>query len=403
MKKHSFLTLFVAAALLAGCSDNSNEPATIYNSGLLSNVPILLMGDGNFSTSVTTRTGVDSVMGLGEQVGIFCVAREKTGITGSAEAKNVNWSTVVSTDPENYGYTTNGIYWSNVRCRTVRNNNIKADTVDLQPVNSEDYIWYYPVTNWYGYDFYGYYPYQSSYTHTSDSITADFTIDGTNDILWGRSDTISGDKYAYSAHYFNTHTQSAAHMKFNHALTRFQFYIVAAKNKEGSYNDVKALCVKEIRMIKVHTTLRMTVANRVNRLMSGTIYPSPSQDITATLKLKDAAGNEVSQNPVPFATKTDKQGKEIADTVRVGDCLMVCPNAKAYYMGIGLCDRNNPDKEYWSEKNITISMTSNGRFLKNTVYKIYISVSGVSGVNLNASLQDWDESVNDGFLNFTLE
>lgn len=403
MKERILLLLLAVSSILVGCSDSDSDS---FGAGFEqpSDTPILLSAEGSFDADITvknqapaTRASVDEISQLGK-VGVFCLAGKKTNINGSDLAQDPNWS--VALDPNNYATTTHGTYWSNLAC------SVNAATGRLSVDAGQDHVWYYPITSWYAYDFYGYHPYQNDYTVTQNNgnyqITVDFKIDGTQDILWGRSD-IKEDAYAYSARYFRNSTDTVAHMNFKHKLTQFQFYLVPQKkteSTESTFNGIRNLSVKQITMHRVATNLRMTLAESNNITATDcVIEPVPNDEQLEDVILKERNGD---LNPVPFQTKTEN-GVEVADTVRIGDCIMVCPAVKEHYMSMVICKTDDPTSEYHSEKEMTIKL-SNGQFFESgKIYKIYIKASGVTEIALSATVEDWVDADADDNLNFDID
>lgn len=400
MKERILLLIFVISAVLVGCSESDSGSAPLFERP--SDKRILLNCNTTFKAEVSTRASIDTISEL-DRVGIFCLARQKTNINGSSEAPDPNWSVLIDTSSVRYGYTTNGIYWPNIACNVIHDTTSRAR---LEVEEGQAYVWYYPITSWYGYDFYGYHPYQAGFSHTEDSVTVDFETDGTQDILWGRSD-IKSESYAYSARYFRSSKDSVVHMKFKHCLTQFQFYIIPAKSPDKadpnltSFNDIKSMSVKEIRMLDTYSHLRMTVANKYDEAMVGRVYPIDYYS-TVDMTLKDTFGVEVAEKPVPFKTQF-VDGEEIADTMRVGECIMVCSNQPRHYMSMVLCNTDNPDREYHSEKRMVIAQSDGSEFLPGYIYKIYIKASGVTEISLDATVEKWIEAPADDNLNFEID
>ena len=394
MKEKIYLLLVViASSFLAGCNDS--DSLSIKGESL-SETPILLQSDNKFF-SVTTRASIDSIQEI-SSLGIFCVAREKTGINGSNEAREVNWMQILENTTERYGFTTHGIYWNNVKFRP-------GETVDgrteLQPVEGEEFVPFYPITNWYGYDFYGYYPYKSSYNQAKDSLAVDFTIDGTTDVIWGRSNKVA-DPYAYSARYIKSIGNKKVPMTLKHCTTQFRFFLLPAADGEGKVaqpEKVKNLSLKEIKMLDVHPNIRMTLAKLDDEENVGTVYPKGSA--TTEFILKDKAGNAVADAPV--AVPYNMVGEEMmSDTVRIGDCIMACPGQTEYFMSMCMCDTDNPENEYRSEKRISIKTSDSSKFKPGYIYNIYIAVNGVTFVSMDATLQEWTNADDDPSLKFEI-
>lgn len=409
MKKISIVSL-VVALLLSGCNKENIDLSKTENLFIESedDIRYIKLG-GQAETFVSTRATIESLDEMG-QMGIFCLAARKTDVKNADEAKNIDWNQVVSNNVESYGTTTNGIYWGNVCCETIN----YGGTYAIEPTSDATYYPYYPMTSWFGYDFYGYHPYSNTYSRTSDSVYVDMTIDGTQDVIWGRSEIPNfgeltsnielQDKLSkcyYSARYFRNHPQDveAAHMKFEHKLTRFRFFVYPGANKEGAedklYDEAAALCIKEIRLNKVEDKLRLVVADRSGRNRSGELYSSNRNTTSFYLHHKD--GSMLSDRPVDIPVKRDLYGVASPDTTQVGDCIMALPGHTAYYMSVVLADVADHSKTYSSEKNITIALNTakNRVFEAGKTYNVYLRVAGVTMIGITAELEDWDPNGED--------
>ena len=238
---------------------------------------------------------------------------------------------------------------------------LDAETDYLVKDNANIPLWYYPITSWYAYDFYGYHPYQedgfekTQYATGKYRITVDFEIDGTKDILWGRSAIIAGNNYAYSAKYFRTSGQDAAHMTFYHKLAQFRFFLVPTKDQEAEddgFGGIAGLYLKKVTMHSVATKVQMLLADsdqgNQGNVGNVTAISAKNQDIP----LKDENGVEFEK--VPFETVLSADGVVTGRKVRVGDCIMLCPFDNEYLMSIVLCDDDG--NEYHSEKKMSISL-----------------------------------------------
>lgn len=409
MRKISIVTL-AAALLLSGCNKENLEFNDVENLFIESegDVRFIKLG-GRTDAAVTTRASVESLDEIG-QVGIFCLAARKTDVKNAEEAKAIDWNQIVSTNPELYGTTTNGIYWGNVCCDVVNN----GGTYAIEPTDAATYYPYYPMTSWFGYDFYGYHPFSNSYSKSTDSVYVDMVIDGTQDVIWGRSDIPNvaeltssielQDKLSkcyYSARYFRNHPQDveAAHMKFEHKLARFRFFVYPGANKESAedklYDEAAALCVKEIRLNKVEDKLRLVVADRSGRNRGGELYSNNRNVTSFYLHHKD--GSKLADRPIDVPVKEDSYGVTYPDTAQVGDCIMALPGHTAYYMSVVLADTADHSKTYSSEKNITISLNAakTKKFEAGKTYNVYLRVAGVTMIGVTAELEDWDPNGED--------
>ena len=406
MKERILLLIFAVSSILVGCTNDGSIDGPAMERP--SDVPILLDAKGSFDASASasqqapaTRASINDASELGE-LGIFMLAGKKTGINGSMGsegAQDIDWS--VTVDPgADYATTTNGVYWHNVKCT------LDAATDYLTNADDSNPIWYYPITSWYAYDFYGYHPYQEDvnpieqYATGKYRLTVDFDIDGTKDILWGRSDIIEGNDYAYSAKYFRTTGEDAAHMTFYHKLAQFRFYLVPTKDKEADddgFGGIEGLSLKSVTMHSVATKLQMLVAdsdpNNQGNVGNLTCISPKDQDIV----LRNEDGSQI--EPVPFEKVVGADGVVTGKKVRVGDCIMLCPFDTEYKMSIVLCD--DKGNEYHSEKKMSITLNDGSPLQPGKIYNININATGVTAIALNATVEDWVE-VDDDNLNFDI-
>lgn len=409
MNKISFAILTAALVLLSGCNKENSAINSAEDLFIESETDIRFIKLGGMA-SATTRASIESFDEMIDPMGVFCLAARKTDIKSASQAKDIDWSQIVSSNEEQYGTTTNGVYWGNVCCDVSNNSGYYT----IEPTQGSSCYDYYPMTSWFGYDFYGYHPYQNDYTPMADSVFVDITIDGTQDVIWGKSETPDfaaltdnaelQEKLAkcyYSARYFRNHPKNIedTHLKFEHLLTRFQFFVYPGADKENAsdkqYDEAAALCIKEICLNQVENNLRLIVADRSDNNRSGILY---SRDERASdgskFYLHHKDGAELAERPVNIPTKTDESGTLIPDTVKVGDCIMALPGHTAYYMSVVLADTANYDKTYASEKNITIALNAEHtrKFEAGKIYNVYLRVTGVTKIGITAELEGWEES-----------
>lgn len=405
MKERILLLIFVVSSILVGCTNDGSDNGPLVESP--SDVLVNLNAKGLFDVDVTegrktsaTRASVDNKYDLAP-VGIFMLAGKKTGINGSMGsegAQDIDWTVNVKPGAE-YATTTNGIYWNNMKCT------LDVTTDYLVKDNANYPLWYYPITSWYAYDFYGYHPYQENgfnvqeYDDGKYRVTVDFDIDGTKDILWGRSDIIEGNNYAYSAKYFRTSGEDAAHMTFYHKLSQFRFYLVPTKDNDAEddgFGGIEGLYLKKVTMHSVATKIQMLLADSDSGNQGDVGNMHPISDKDQDIPLRDKNGIEFA--PVPFETVV-VDGVVTGKKVRVGDCIMLCPFDTEYKMSIVLCDEDG--NEYHSEKKMSITLKDGSPFQPGKIYNININATGVTNIALNATVVDWQE-VDDDNLNFDI-
>lgn len=237
------------------------------------------------------------------------------------------------------------------------------------------------------------------------------TIDGTQDVIWGRSETPDfgalttnttlQDKLAgcyYSARYFRNHPQKVedVHMKFEHKLTQFRFFVYPGVSKEGTsdkkYDDATSLCVKELRLNDVAGNICLVVADRSGNNRGGVLSPIEGYP-TTDFYLHHEDGTLLADNPVNVVTK-EIDGVTVPDTTQLGGCIMALPGQTVYNMSVVLADKTNPDVIYPSERNITIALNAEQtkHFEPGKIYNIYLRVAGVTMIGITAELEGWEES-----------
>lgn len=377
MKKSLFLAM-AAVALLSGCSKDDGGIA-IDN------------GNGNEGGSVTVDP--DAVM---IQLGARGITSEATPQT---RASIDVWD---NTPVGIYGVAKAGVAaWAEADNSLILNNasgTIAKDATSVVFANNAKY--YYPMQNTYFYSFYGYSPYCGTGATDTDApinngttITKEFAMDGTKDILWGMAvatpsqSNVAGETATtydgYNAKFFRKTNATTPSITFKHALTRLKFAIV-----QGSgYETTQALKVTGISITNAPTTAVLTIADLAN-LEPATPQLVSGADKTAEYSLKDASGNPIAAVSVNDATTATSIGESImlpADAV----------DAEGRYSAkitLTAADGVFTDGTYTS--NVFIKLAS-GNFEAGKSYKINLTVYSLSEIKLEATLTPWDESAPD--------
>ena len=418
MKKISIATLAIALVLLSGCNkDNELSNSIDIELGNTTEMQLIKLGGSTGASSVKTRAAIESLdeMRADDRMGIFCLAGRKTDVKSAQTAALPNWgNAVLPPDDPNYAKSTNGRYWSNVCC------GVEYDGEDgkfrISPVAGQDYYRYYPITSLYGYDFYGYYPYQAEgVVYDEKYVTVDIAIDGDDDVIYGKSEQIDtctwfkeyagtalGNTLAqsyYSARFFRKHPlmYDDAHMKFEHKLARFRFFVYPGPDKEFAdsitYDGAQNLCVNGIKLCQQPTNLRLTVAHKTDATRNGAL--AKANEKLSDFSIRHKGGAPLSDAPVAIVTKK-VAGVVVPDTVQVGDCIMFLPGGNSHIMALDLIDKNTGEI-YPSEVNTTISFkeSTGKKFEAGKTYNVYLQVSGIKDVTITAELADWEESGED--------
>ena len=425
MKRISIVTLMAVLVLLPGCNkDNELNNSVDIDINNSTEVPIKL-GTYTGATSAMTRASIESLdemVGTADRVGVFCLAGRKTDVKSAQTAQPIDWLMPVYTDDQpdyvdKYGSSTNGRYWSNLCCEVkVIDGMHRIVPVQKGTENYKSYYAYYPITSVYGYDFYSYYPYQNDANvhYTKDSIYVDMTIGGKQDVIYGKSEDIDTcvskltsdydlqkilTASYYSARFFRKHPKEVdnAHIKLNHKLARFRFFVYPGPDYEygetKTYESAQQLCVQEIKINDVQKDLRLVVAHKSNKKRNGALYAKNSN--VADFHLYHKGGGLLEDAPVEISTK-EVNGITVPDTTQVGDCIMLLPGKSIHYMSVKLADKET-GYVYPSEADIAISFKNGSRktFEAGKTYNVYLQVSSIKNIGITAELADWEESGED--------
>lgn len=400
MRKTGITTAAAALVLLCGCTQQdmvSTFEMSDYRITLTSDNAV----DVNVSTSEggQTRASYDDITDghlSGDGIGIFCLPARKINPTAS----DINWFKNIEVNGGEVTYA-NGIYWDNVKFKVGDLHSTKNDKNyhKLEMVEDHDILEYYPLISNYGYDFYGYAPYQEgtlkddtdadNFGYAVEYMTVAFTIDGSHDIIYGRSKAPEGDlanrNDYYSARYFRQTSQaSAVEMDFEHKLTRLNFYVNPEPDGEGSYESVDQLAVKSIKLYNVVTHVNLYIADKTEHNRAGKLVVGKPKAVTDFISLRGTG----------WTTVTDKlldidHEQVVNDKLKVGEHLMVYPE-KQYEMEIILCDKDDHTKVFPARR-LTLALNGGAAFKPGYQYNINIGVSGPVAINLiSAQLIDWN-------------
>lgn len=325
-------------------------------------------------------------------LGVFCLAREKQYINNSAQ-DILWWNTGV--DP----------LWSATFCLLDNVESTKSGTT----ITWKDGVHrYYPFTQFYGYDFYAYYPYVSEDDEENtierkdegDNNVVEVTynnLDGKTDILWGRA--TSTDEYAYSAKYFRQAGKqtSVPSVQLDHMLTRLIFKVVPGESYVGSgdYTAAHQVWVAglQVKNVVKKATLLVADYNRDSaneygtNIVDGTDEPDrlvADYGVRHTVSLCGSDGEpfesvQVSDNPL--------------DEITLGESLLLYPEHK-YVLDFDLRDAegNQLVKDNPLELIYPRDDESDNVFKAGCQYIITIEVHGPKEIEVKAELTEWKDS-----------
>lgn len=258
---------------------------------------------------------------------------------------------------------------------------------------------YYPTGNWHKYAFYGYYPKQdaANIIYDNKSVSVMFEdLDGTTDIIYGKAEDLT-TPYAYSAYYFRQegNEDKVPTVAFAHKLMRLTFAIKpGGKDKEAA----KTMGVTKVEVVKVPTKGTLVLADKDAPANAG--YINFDWNTTADLALKaktDATGTGEGLEPEFTAYDGTNETKACwvkDDEVNIGQGIMIPvpdydtnPDYK-YQLKITLI---NKDGQVF-EPEYPMDLNTNGKeFAAGTSYKVTMTINGPKEIQLNATLEKWQE------------
>lgn len=388
MRISKTLTPLALAALLVACSSEENVSQDILTEEGMVEIKLSAGGSGS-----TTRGSIESdADGLFEAngLGIFMLATHKLNINPDEQA--ISWDPAVNEW---------AVWWNNVEANAVKD--VDHTNIDVTWPTGDKHRWY-PVGSWYSYRFYAYYPRvaDSEVTTTDGRRTVHYAnLDGTTDIIWGRSlgadmsDT--HEKYRYCARYFRQDGYGDKYptLALEHKLMRLQFCVkgVADPNKPGhEYDDANTMMVKSVTLEAVPASATLIVCDRPTNGtggdLAGTIEFDWSANATQNLNLRTNDG--------PFDPATSQVNND--DLIDIGDPIMLpVPDAKAVQAGfthfkvwVDLCDTSG--QVFPAERPIELQLDANKDFETGKTYRVVLQIAGPREVTLRATLQQWDDS-----------
>lgn len=363
-------------ALMSSCSSDSLDDAPSIDTSKVkvenSDVEIHLS-----TSSVRTRASVDSdedgSFSL-DSLGVFCLAKGDLNV--NPVELPINWSRYVSND-----------HWS-IWMDNVKSNAVKESNGTAIKWADPEAIYMYPTGNWHSYDFYAYYPYQPYTDVDGEVVSATISLDGTQDIIWGR--TSSEDPLAYSAKYFRSSAAQSPALSMSHRLMRITFSIVAGRDSTGSKDAAKTMGVKSLKLIDVPSQAKLIIADRHNPENDGKIEADWNWNLTQ-YDLKDPE-----DAPFPELDAEENLGYWVKDneqTLGQGFLLPVPEDGHTFRIHVVLQNKDGIVFDL-HEYPIDLALKDGFKFEAGKSYNVRITINGPEEIKLKASLRQW-EQVND--------
>jgi hypothetical protein len=364
-KKISIWGLAIAA-LFASCSNDDNVSGGNIDHNIgNSDVKIKLATGSGASTRASIESdefGTFEANGLG----IFCLAKGSLGVNPTELP--IDWTPGVEA--------TEYSVWMD---------NVESDAVYNEDTTSTDIVWtdgitrYYPTGNWHSYRFYGYYPYQSSINATATQRNVDFVIDGTQDIIWGKTD-VSDDSLAYCAKFFRDpiYKDVTPSITFKHKLMRFTFSTVPGVDGNGSIEPALKMGIESIAIKSVPTTANLIIADKANKENEGVITFDWNNNLS-DFTLLEADDQPLGADYWVQSTET-----------RIGGGILlpvpVDPNFR-YYVDVVLKDKSG--NIFQPEHPMEIRNSQ--EFEEGKSYNIRMTINGPKEIEVKATLNAWIE------------
>ena len=468
MNKSLYIMAFAVATLLTGCSTGdgaldleegipaAGQPGSIFTSATSnSEIPIQL----GFGSQSMTRSPLDSEVGTGlfetpsgQYLGVFGLAQQPQPIAepthpGPVDANSIDW--VANPDGLMTLMTLNHpasvtIVDAGSKLGTITTSTRVSEVRFRNPSTMDPQTYFYPMGGWYNYYFYGYYPRQESGVNvSSNKITVDFTLDGSQDVVWGKavpytdgtsqfpaSDLTSG----FNARYFRQKASSGItdqnvlpHLALKHSLTMVKFFVIC-DDTEGYTDYVTGadpnnfqLAGMSIDRMPVKWTL--TVADRYGA--------SDDEDLTTEGKLlltdpddpnllstpiyihKDddsnpfESGNRIN---IPLCSNPESSALIRSESVYVGYAMipttdMIVDNLDAIGNAMGDHDGQNlknpfvklkfylNGKEVDADSPVTHKIGGDDLNLqRGKIYNVYLKVKVPDALSARATLDHWEEA-----------
>ena len=265
---------------------------------------------------------------------------------------------------------------------------------------------YYPATG--EYDFWGYRLDGADTTAnaviTTDKITRDFKIDGSQDIMAAWADT-AGVKKAFSA--YSARKGNQPELIFKHLLTRLHFCALAGNENSAEtdalitdtavttavvVDSIKVTSKSEGTLTIAHLDLVAEKDGTYNRIA----WTDGSEEAMILKQRKDSTANVDSlelEALKPIILHGTGTGTGFAaDSTFVGEALLVAP-ATSYEMTVCVSQRVEVQPGVFEKRYDKIDATLNvaGGFEKGKSYQVNVKVYGLEKIIVNVTLTPWIE------------
>lgn len=376
MNKYVYaLTVAASVLMLPGCSNEDGmgleggNDLPVYVAGD-SEVEILLGSKTESSVTVNKRAALEGNSDI-EDLGVFCLAREKQDINEGAY--DINWFD----EEENWS----GCLMQNVKAVKTGNDVAWADP-------SKHY--YYPISQFYRYDFFGYYPYVEggNISMTDNRVRVTYALDGTTDVIWGRA--TSDEPHAYSAAYFRQPGNEGKYplLDLKHVLVRLKFQVKPGAQIEGGDEVASAMedyAVAKVQVVNVPATGILTVADfsRMDEIDETNCFTGGYELTDYTLRKADGTPMD-----------TTMVGMDMDVETPLGESVMVIP-AREYVIRVHLVNVETGDVFITEHP---LKLTNSSLFQQGYTYTVTITAHEPKEIQLQANLNGWIDADDSPFV-----
>ncbi len=314
-----------------------------------------------------------------EFMGVFALAQTNTpagGKSGPVATGDIKWNgTVAHARP----------LWNQPMMATIVNNSTSLQFIDKASLNStpSPTTCYYPVSSWYNYYFYTYYPRVDDskvYVSNNNVVTADYSLNGSQDIITGFSKPATDE--GYCGKYFRDNSQADhPQMELTHHLAQLRFYICSKSKPQGTFQ------VKDIKLLEVPSEWRLTIADKSSPNNTGKLVSRNTTKTDIPVRMMSV---DISDNTMTSASDDVVYENDYADDLtKVKKCAgyAMVPTTEMITTANSTLNRGFRDSlqvQIVINSNDTIktylrSLKANGGFVAGKVYNVVLTINQGAG------------------------
>ena len=414
MKK---LLYFAVLALLTAChADNLDEIAEAGGAVVPSaadRVPVQLSISPSSTATDPTRSPLATESNGnfettdGQYLGVFALAQTNTpaaGKTGPVATADIQWDGTVNGARLLWNQPANATITDQWQGATVAEYtaihlldpaSLNATPTEITPA--------YPLQSWYNYYFYTYYPrVADNAVHVGNNVvTADYTLDGSQDVITGIAKPATDVNNGYCGKYFrqirvdeggSLPLNKTPKLELKHHLAQLRFFVRSKMPAVGTFQ------MKEITMLDVPTQWSLTIADKsdINHTGALTSRSATKANIPVRTMTVDAANTMTSANDDPVYTGAT--ATTLTTTAKIAGYAMVPTTAMLTTANSTL------NRQFATDYEVQLTIQSNaevaeltrtitspdGGFLPGKVYNVIINIDQSSIEDLEIDPREVD-------------